>query len=435
MKRTIWMLPTIALLLLAAGPTVRAEDGSSYRTGRIDPRVNRVPAEIQKGVFTEPDRFVKPLVQFLLKGAKDDYHKVKILHDWLAENIEYDVEAYLTGASVDNSRDAALMRRRAVCHGYAGLFEQMCSLAGIPCQRITGYGRGYGFSAGMNRNVKEENHAWNVVKIDGRWHLVDVTWNAGHVEQRKYKKEYATTYLFMDPRKFIFTHLPAEAKWQLLKSPISGEQFKKLPYLRPAFFDHGMSLVTPLYLVNKARHWVRFSVVVPEKTDVMVRLRTPDDTKLSRRTLIQRDGEKCRVLVIFPKPGRWKVQLYCKPLSQEGLMDMAVSLDFHSTAGTKKTFPKTYSTYDEMHACLLTPLLTPLATDEPVLFKIRVPKTDDVRLAIGDDPWQKLAPVPGEKDVYQLRAKVPADKRVRLNAREKDGSFSTLVDFSPAEKP
>lgn len=50
-----------------------------------------------------------------------------------------------------------------VCAGYARAFQYLCSLGGIECHYVTGY-----VSDG-------ENHAWNIVVIDGENYFVDLT--------------------------------------------------------------------------------------------------------------------------------------------------------------------------------------------------------------------------------------------------------------------
>lgn len=56
----------------------------------------------------------------------------------------------------------------AVCNGYAQAFTAMAEAAGLEAVMVTGSD-----SAGDTGG----NHAWNKVRIDGRWLLVDVTWN------------------------------------------------------------------------------------------------------------------------------------------------------------------------------------------------------------------------------------------------------------------
>lgn len=57
-----------------------------------------------------------------------------------------------------------LLRGHTVCEGMALLFTLLCLRQGIPCMLAAGMGR-------------EDHHAWNMVKIDGRWMHVDAYWN------------------------------------------------------------------------------------------------------------------------------------------------------------------------------------------------------------------------------------------------------------------
>ena len=54
----------------------------------------------------------------------------------------------------------------AICLGYASTFQLLMDLLGIEC--ITVVGASFGSS---------EDHAWNMVKLDGAWYCVDVTWD------------------------------------------------------------------------------------------------------------------------------------------------------------------------------------------------------------------------------------------------------------------
>ena len=113
------------VLLSAALPTADgAENAKSppdlnrYRTNVVDPRVQCVSADIRSGLSADPQRFVGPLVESLLTGVDDPPRKVKILHDWIADNIGYDVESYLSGKTSESSWEATLRNRKGVCHGY-----------------------------------------------------------------------------------------------------------------------------------------------------------------------------------------------------------------------------------------------------------------------------------------------------------------------------
>ncbi len=94
------------------------------------------------------------------------YDKVKYIHDYLIDNVEYD-----ESNDIDNSTIyGALIENKAVCEGYAMAFKYLLDNIDIPCVSIYGYGK--------DENNKYESHAWNYVKMeDNNWYAVDTTWD------------------------------------------------------------------------------------------------------------------------------------------------------------------------------------------------------------------------------------------------------------------
>lgn len=98
--------------------------------------------------------------------GKTDYEKIKIVHDYLIDTIEYD-----EGVSGRNTYDVygALVNKRCVCEGYAKAFQYLMNELGIENTIVIG--------TGTNSKNQTENHAWNYVKIDNKWYAIDVTWD------------------------------------------------------------------------------------------------------------------------------------------------------------------------------------------------------------------------------------------------------------------
>jgi hypothetical protein len=169
-----------------------------------------------------PERDIYALHKNLTKDLDTDLEKVKSFYDWIALNIRYDVaEARQVNRSSKKQEAASVLRSgKAVCHGYATLFTELCNLSGIPSFLISGYTRQDQFS--------NEGHAWNVVFVEGKWHHVDVTWGSGEVNQKgKYVAKYTDSYFLPDPLDFLTEHYPFDPMWQLITYPVRLNAYRK----------------------------------------------------------------------------------------------------------------------------------------------------------------------------------------------------------------
>ena len=56
-----------------------------------------------------------------------------------------------------------------------------------------------------------------------------------------FRYEYDDHYFLTDPKEFIYEFFPLQSEWQLLKNPISLEEFEELPFVRSLFFRYQLS--------------------------------------------------------------------------------------------------------------------------------------------------------------------------------------------------
>jgi len=169
------------------------------------------------------------LTTYLLSDFKTDKEKVRSFYTWIIHNIDYDQSAYKRDRKrINRSNTDILDRRQAVCFGYSTLFKEMCLLADIPCEIISGYAKNQknGFV-----DLTAMNHAWNAVKLDNEWYLMDLTWGQGN-NQREQEQ-----YFLCPPEELILTHLPADPMWQFLDCPIKPGVFRKSNVYINAFRD------------------------------------------------------------------------------------------------------------------------------------------------------------------------------------------------------
>jgi|GEM_PF-3313679 len=88
-----------------------------------------------------------------------DAQKVKFIHDLL-----FFTNVYNIYADYDQSAFSAVVSGESVCMGFALAFKYYMQRLGIPCALILG-------------DAGAEIHAWNIVKLDGEYYNIDVTWN------------------------------------------------------------------------------------------------------------------------------------------------------------------------------------------------------------------------------------------------------------------
>lgn len=92
-----------------------------------------------------------------------DYDKELWLHNYIAENCVYDLNAPYA-----HSAYGMLVEGKAVCEGYTRAFQLLLNKLGIESTTITG---------SDDLTATTSNHIWNAVKINDDWYQVDITWD------------------------------------------------------------------------------------------------------------------------------------------------------------------------------------------------------------------------------------------------------------------
>jgi hypothetical protein len=169
---------------------------------------------------------LKRLVDFILLGKRTETEKVMSIIQLIVGSVEYDYVGLDTDKYANRQNDIrsilAGQNRVAVCAGYAYTFAELCELAGIQAEDISGYTKqGFGqlgFLGGY--------HAWNIAEIEGKKRLYDVTWadNGEHIDMK---------WIDVDPLVMIGSHLPINPSNQLLEKPIMENQFLSGPVVFP----------------------------------------------------------------------------------------------------------------------------------------------------------------------------------------------------------
>lgn len=102
--------------------------------------------------------FAKSLLAEMNLSQYSKEQQVKLIHDWIVTNVQYDESLQRYTAY------EALKEGLAVCQGYAMLGYMLYSEAGFDVRIVEGTAKG-------------QEHAWNMILLNDRWYQLDLTWD------------------------------------------------------------------------------------------------------------------------------------------------------------------------------------------------------------------------------------------------------------------
>lgn len=212
-------------------------------------------------VTTYPNKF-KSIEHFANKIASDfksDIERTRATYYWIANNITYDYKSlrkkrkkkkikskskanYEAKLHAFNRKIAekTLRKKSAVCEGYSQLITEVLRDLDIISVVVTGYAKR--FPSEIGRIRRNSNHAWNAVRIEEDWYLIDATWSTGNSMYNKEFFRFSDTYFMINPKNLILSHFPDDKQWQLLKKPVSKINYFNLPIYYPAYHKSGLKL-------------------------------------------------------------------------------------------------------------------------------------------------------------------------------------------------
>ena len=141
---------------------IRFNYGDRYKNA--DDSLNRAVVDERLSVL---DAALNKGLECIVPGMSD-VEKVLAVHDYIATVCDYDQEGYLdyiNGKTPDEdtfNMYGVLIKNKAVCQGYAEAFCAFMQKLGLESYIVTS---------------DPMNHAWNLVKLNGNWFHVDITWD------------------------------------------------------------------------------------------------------------------------------------------------------------------------------------------------------------------------------------------------------------------
>lgn len=130
------------------------------------------------------------------------------------------MQGFFAGCPARGTASDTIFSGKAVCEGYARIFEAIAKRAGLECVVVGGHGKGFGFAPVKDGQTppprNPTGHAWNAVKIDnGHWKLIDPCWGAGHIDgqARSYNRKFSPEQFTMSNELFGWRHFPQDSRY------------------------------------------------------------------------------------------------------------------------------------------------------------------------------------------------------------------------------
>lgn len=203
------------------------------------------------------------LASKISKDFTSDEEKARAAFFWLAKNIRYNLEEYYNPtqrsynfsyateeekqqklqALKDNIVSEAFKNKTGVCEEYAQSFKKICDLLGLESEVIKGNVRNLPQEIGKPANTT--NHAWNAVKLNNKWIILDATWAAGYEYSGRWIREFNPYFFNIPKEKILKTHFPEDSLWVLRFGRISLQEFYNQPIFGHSFLSSKAELISP----------------------------------------------------------------------------------------------------------------------------------------------------------------------------------------------
>ncbi len=171
---------------------------------------------------------------YITSGCENDYQRIRAIYRWVCENIEYD-----TSYSI-HTADSCYDTKKGVCQAYSELFYRLAKAVGVKVEIISGKSKDYYGS------VNSSGHAWLFAYTrENHGILLDPTWGAGYVDTGKSiftRRENCWVWFNVNPEWMILSHFPDDESYQLIKNPMSYEEFLSLIPVSDLWVEYGLDV-------------------------------------------------------------------------------------------------------------------------------------------------------------------------------------------------
>ncbi len=260
-------------------------------------------------------RNLNSLSSYLTSPARSELAKARSVYAWITSHVRYDETAF-SGKRYSSEvayANRVLGTRKAVCTGFSLLFKHLLNQTGIEVVSIKGYSRTNDSEAGQP--IRQIDHEWNAVKLDGDWYLLDIAWAQTTAKNGPDGQPHPNDFFFLtEPAAFAANHFPTDSRWQLLTPAISKSQFDQFPKLYDAYFRLGFDPDFPKTGLLRTDDELTLSLQNDKDVEFMCAIgRLGGSTASHVPVSIRRSGDTYQLTVPIKQRGNSTLCIYAKP--------------------------------------------------------------------------------------------------------------------------
>jgi hypothetical protein len=178
LKKTILIYLTVGVLFCFSIKLVDAQS-RLFRIKQLDSLVTN----LDKSIIRNLDSVHFHIHQF----GRNDFERIFMFYGLIAIHYEYDQERFKQRSRTPYTHYYTAYNRSGVCNDFARLFKELCDRSNIPCVVATGKVKLTAIETIFQLFVSKKinrRHAWNIVRYNREWHLMDPTWaNVSYTEK------------------------------------------------------------------------------------------------------------------------------------------------------------------------------------------------------------------------------------------------------------
>ena len=224
---------------------------SAFAQAKYKPVDDRVA---QMGAMT--DKNVAEIADRITASFTDKEQKSRAIYYWIANNISIDPKRSRSNDKKNTLPEDVIRLRQTTSLGFANLFQEMASQAGIRCLVVDGYVKRNWQDIG--EALDEPNYSWNVVQLGQspeQWYYVDAASGAGSVDEKftTFTPNFISEFFFADKEIYNLSHFADNAAWSLGIAAKSKKEFINYPLFSNSAVAYGIKKPTPPGGFTKAK--------------------------------------------------------------------------------------------------------------------------------------------------------------------------------------